>query len=264
MEPGIVNIRLFGSYSEYYGLKLKAKLHLVSRISKLFLASHLLHVYEKMFNCEDSKNIVDNKIVLEIYNDHVKKIISYFGKVESILWISESDVPDFPKEIKIYYDNKSSGDKLFINLKKPYNQEAPIPSYINHLSITLGEFATEDILTEILSHPVDRINLHYKDIDLPFLVNLLVSHPARHIYITRANFQKSEIEALVNKPGIISLRISSQNSWHELPSFEENYTILRFYHCQDWNKMVLPQEIYDRNLEYSRNLRFARTKVATA
>ncbi len=288
MEPNyvkiycsIMNVNIDNIMYTLYNINKHARIdkHLstITHIHKLHV--EIIHSYldfERLFS--QMKNVTVNKLVILenpsdriMINDKILKIIMYFKKVDNIILARKDLLPtEIPYPIKllsklcIYHRNQSNKNEYIEQFYK-------IPE-ADHIDIVVMKLCTNELLSTILSHPFERINITFgryfeknktpKHIDMTHLTNLLIANPAKHIYIKNIGPNHDDLLRLIAKPNIISLRLNDTAS-PIIPNdlFEDNYTILRFYNKNKHNTQYLPTNIYERNIKYLEESRFKKTKA---
>ena len=166
---------------------------------------HKLHVkylneefptYEKMFL--NANHITIFKLVVDLYHclddTNIEKLVECFERIENICTYRKITPDQLPYPIKIYTDRGGEDKLVLINKSetKYIAQFYKIPKpNITHICINVSSICTNEMLSTILSHPFDRINIifssyyikysHPRHIDMTELVDALISNPARHI-----------------------------------------------------------------------------------
>lgn len=243
-------------------------LQMITKLDKVILLCDPTKSHRKYLNNDVFKNIIVDKLEV-LYARKLDKIISSFREVK-IIFICSWDF-SHNTSLELYYKHSSSKNRIVINtqycIENIYDKFEPT---ISGIKICVTESNSEHILSAVLSNPVDRINIinvYNCVLDVNLIVDLLLNNPARHIYLKGINITYDHLIKLINKPGILSLRIRLGpilNFTDEL--FDDNYTILRFYYTYKKNGKEIPQYyltsgIYFRNLHISENVRFKKTKV---
>ncbi len=273
MDPGYIKIFCcgigFSTYDVNYTIcQFDEYLKTINHIHKLTIFSDDPYdFYESFINAE---HITVNKIVAYA---NIQNLIRCFKRIE-IIELVDIDPPIIPYPIKIY-SRGNAIDKLYLHYENEHMYyQTPDPD-IKHIHIYVSETCTNEMLSTILSHPFEKINISFNNyfinrsnsrhIEMSELVDSLIANPAKHIYIRAIGPDYDDLLRLIAKPNIISLRLNYVANPHIIqPSvFEDNFTILRFYIKGEHYFQNLPLDIYERNLRYLNDQRFKKTKVAS-
>ncbi len=241
---------------------------------------------ENEITIESAKNATINKLVVNEHCD-LNELVPRFKQVNTIikyrsntLCFSSLFLHNPTKSIlaKIQYKYEDTPTKVYI---KNIHQLHKITPHINHVCINITHEFTNDILLNILSHSFEHIKISIDgdyDIDIDILVDLLINNTAKHIHIKNIQLSVHNVVRLINKPGIISLRLHAHWNYRNTASnkdfnsitFDENYTILRF-RCIGYlfeveilvfqSNIHLPDHIFRRNIQLLNDQRFKKVKA---
>lgn len=274
MEPGYIKIfcceTVFSVNNAHYTIcQIDKYLKTIDHIHKLTIFSNDPYdFYESFIN---AGHITVTKIIA---HQNIQNLIGRFERIE-IIELVDIDPPIISYPIKIYSRGNAT-DTLYLRDKNEHMYyQTPDPN-IKHIHIYVSGTCTNEMLSTILSHPFEKINISFNNyfinrsnsrhIEMSELVDSLIANPAKHIYIRDIGPDYDDLLRLIAKPNIISLRLNYVANPHIIqPSvFEDNFTILRFYIKGEHYFQNLPLDIYERNLRYLNDQRFKKTKVASS